>query len=35
MRLVPKAYFQSTFGKRYHVHYSPASKIVWRLEPTR
>ncbi|HEY0738809.1 MAG TPA: hypothetical protein VGD69_28075 [Herpetosiphonaceae bacterium] len=35
MQLVPRAHFQSTFGKRYRVHYSPASKIVWRLEPLR
>lgn len=35
MQLVPKAHFQSTFGKRYRVHYSPASKIVWLLEPLR
>ncbi|HEY0603528.1 MAG TPA: hypothetical protein VGD58_11490 [Herpetosiphonaceae bacterium] len=35
MQLVPGAHCQSTFGKRYRVCYSPASKIVRRLESLR
>lgn len=33
LRLVPKAHFQTSPGQRYRVVYSPASKIVWALEP--
>lgn len=33
LRLVPKAHFQNSPGQRYRVVYSPASKIVWALEP--
>lgn len=33
LRLVPKAHFRSSQGRRYRVVYSPASKIVWALEP--
>jgi hypothetical protein len=32
MRLTSEAYGQSQNGVRYRVCYSPASKIVWRLE---
>ncbi len=32
MRLSPKAWTQAMNGARYHVAYSPASKIVWSLE---
>lgn len=32
MRLTSKAYGQGQNGVRYRVCYSPASKIVWRLE---
>ena len=33
MRLSPKAWSQGKNGARYLVAYSPASKIVWSLEP--
>jgi hypothetical protein len=33
LTLVPKVYFHAQPGLRYHVVYSPASKIVWTLEP--
>lgn len=33
LRLMPKAHFQNSPGQRYRVVYSPASKIVWALEP--
>jgi hypothetical protein len=35
LQLQPKVHFQSQNGRRYRVHYSPASKIVWALEPLR
>jgi hypothetical protein len=35
MRLRPKAWSQGQNGARYHVYYSPASKIVWSLEKLR
>jgi hypothetical protein len=35
MRLSSKAYGQGQNGFRYRVYFSPASKIVWRLEPLR
>jgi hypothetical protein len=34
LRMIPKCHFQSQNGRRYRVVYSPASKIVWALEPT-
>ena len=33
LRMIPKAYVQNSPGRRYRVVYSPASKIVWALEP--
>ncbi len=33
LRMIPKVHFQSPAGQRYRVVYSPASKIVWALEP--
>jgi xanthosine utilization system XapX-like protein len=33
LRLIPKVHFQNSPGQRYRVVYSPASKIVWALEP--
>jgi hypothetical protein len=35
MRLSSKAYGQGQNGVRYRVAYSPASKIVWWLEPVQ
>jgi xanthosine utilization system XapX-like protein len=33
LRLIPKVHFQNSPGQRYRAVYSPASKIVWALEP--
>ncbi len=33
LRMIPKCHFASSNGRRYRVVYSPASKIVWALEP--
>lgn len=33
LRLLSKVHFQNSPGRRYRVVYSPASKIVWALEP--
>jgi hypothetical protein len=33
LSLTPKAYHQGQPGRRHRVAYSPASKIVWSLEP--
>jgi hypothetical protein len=33
LSLTPKAYHQGRLGGRHRVVYSPASKIVWSLEP--
>jgi hypothetical protein len=33
MRLPPEVYSQHSAGRRYLVIYSPASKVVWSLEP--
>jgi len=33
LSMIPKAHFGSQNGRRYRVIYSPASKLVWALEP--
>ncbi len=33
LRMIPKVHFRSSRGTRYRVVYSPASKLVWALEP--
>lgn len=33
LEMIPKIHFQNSPGQRYRVVYSPASKIVWALEP--
>lgn len=33
LRLLPAVHFQNAAGQPYRVVYSPASKLVWQLEP--